>query len=61
MGLCECYKATNQLHLAIEECSNALNCDEDSQRKSILIKRFLLYLESRDYPNAKNDIQMLIE
>ncbi|CAD8164820.1 unnamed protein product [Paramecium octaurelia] len=61
VGLSDCYKQTNQVQPAIEELNKALEFEELSKQKQILLKRFTIYLDNKEFEKAKQDMNLLLE
>ncbi|CAD8188211.1 unnamed protein product [Paramecium pentaurelia] len=61
VGLSECYKQTNQIQQAIQELNKALEFEEQSKQKSILLKRFIIYLDNKEFDKAEQDMNLLFE
>ncbi|CAK95205.1 unnamed protein product (macronuclear) [Paramecium tetraurelia] len=61
VGLSDCYKQANQLQQAIEELNKAIEFEEFSKQKSIVLKRFTIYLETKEFEKAKQDMMLLLE
>ncbi|CAD8108767.1 unnamed protein product [Paramecium sonneborni] len=61
VGLSDCFKQTNKIYQAIEELNKAIELEESSKQKYILLKRFSIYLDIKDFEKAKQDINLLLE
>ncbi|CAD8101860.1 unnamed protein product [Paramecium sonneborni] len=61
VGLSDCFKQINKIQQAIEELNKALEFEEFSKQKSIILKRFTIYLDIKDFEKATQDMKILLE